>query len=275
MEIKVRTQVGNFLIKCLESCTQFLKTYCLTMALRQRLYLVLLCITVIGSLFKELLPLPDSYLNNKRNFLNVYFVKVAWAWTFWLLLPFIAITTFYLTRNQKEVLRRLSTLLIGTIIWYVCTRFFMFIENLTGSCYTSEALQDLKEEHENKKACVMGGGVWYGFDISGHSFLLPYCILMIVEETAVVHELKLQKNQYIHIIVSALFVALGILALIWVWMFFCTAIYFHDIYQKLFGTAFGLLAWYGTYQAWYLHPISPGRPPQGSYLKSKQHSYRL
>lgn len=259
----------------LERCAHFLKAYCLTVAVRQRLYLVLLCIGITGSLFKEFSPLPDSYLNNKRNFLNVYFVKVAWAWTFWLLLPFIAVTTFCLTRNPTQVLRRLSTLLVGTVIWYVCTSFFMFIEDLTGNCYTSEALHDLREEHENKKTCMTAGGVWQGFDISGHSFLLPYCVLMIVEETAVVHELKLQRNQHIHVIVSALFVALAVLALIWVWMFFCTAIYFHDIYQKLFGTAFGLLAWYGTYQAWYLNPISPGLPPKATDLKSKQKRYRL
>ncbi|XP_029463594.1 fat storage-inducing transmembrane protein 2 [Rhinatrema bivittatum] len=272
--MKVR-QVGNFMMECLEDCARFLKARCLTVAMRQRLYLVLLCINIAGSALKEFSPLPDSYLSNKRNFLNVYFVKLAWAWTFWLLLPFIALTTFALTRNPKEVLRRLSTLLVGTVIWYVCTKFFVFIENLTGSCYTSEALHDLREEHENRKECMMGGGVWHGFDISGHSFLLPYCILMIVEETAVVHELTLQRNQHLHAVVSALFVALTALALIWVWMFFCTAIYFHDISQKLFGTAFGLLAWYGTYQAWYLNPISPGLPPKGTALKSKRRGYKL
>ncbi|EMP28717.1 Fat storage-inducing transmembrane protein 2 [Chelonia mydas] len=168
-----------------------------------------------------------------------YFVKLAWAWTFWLLLPFIAITNYYLSRNVLGVLRRLGTLLVGTVVWYVCTSLFLRIEDFTGNCYKSPALDVLFQEHPSKWQCRQGGGFWNGFDISGHSFLLTYCALMIVEEMAVLHVLNTDRSPRLHVVVNALFVALSFLTLIWVWMFFCTAVYFHDFSQKLFGTLVG------------------------------------
>ncbi|KAJ1123446.1 hypothetical protein NDU88_001915 [Pleurodeles waltl] len=112
-------------MEALEGAVRFFRDTCLRDAIRRHLYLILIAITVCGSIVKEFCPLPDSYLNNKRNVLNVYFVKVAWGWTLWLLLPFIAITNFSLTRNIKEVLRRMTSLLVGTAVWYTCTQFFL------------------------------------------------------------------------------------------------------------------------------------------------------
>uniref|UniRef100_A0A8D0HCY5 Fat storage inducing transmembrane protein 2 n=1 Tax=Sphenodon punctatus TaxID=8508 RepID=A0A8D0HCY5_SPHPU len=230
---------------------------------------VLLVLMLGGSLLKELELVPETYLSNKRNLLNVCFVKLSWAWTFWLLLPFIGVTNYHVTQNALGVLRRLSHLLVGTIIWYICTAAFMHIENLTGNCYKSPALDVLHQEHLNKQHCHQGGGFWHGFDISGHSFLLSYCALMIVEEMAVLRGLYTDRNPRLHAVVNALVLALSFLVLIWVSMFFSTALYFHDFSQKLFGALIGLSAWYGTYKFWYLKPFSPGLPPQSACLTSK------
>nr|XP_056701227.1 acyl-coenzyme A diphosphatase FITM2 [Euleptes europaea] len=230
----------------------------------------LLGLTLGGSLVKEWAPLPESYLSNKRNLLNVYFVKIAWAWTLWLLLPFIGITNYHVTRNALVVLRRLTALLVGTVVWYACTRVFLHIEDLTGSCYKSPALDALHRQHPSKLQCQQAGGFWHGFDISGHSFLLSYCALMIVEEMAVMHSLKTSRNPRLHMVVSCLFLALSCLTVIWLFMFLTTAIYFHDFSQKLFGTSVGLMAWYGTYRVWYLTPFSPGLPPQSVTLSSQK-----
>ncbi|XP_009997080.1 PREDICTED: fat storage-inducing transmembrane protein 2 [Chaetura pelagica] len=205
-----------------------------------------------------------------------YFVKVAWAWTFWLLLPFMAVTTYQFakakflygaTKSFLMVLRRLSALLVGTVIWYVCTGLFIYIENLTGTCSTSG------QPGQPQRECHRDNGIWSGFDISGHCFLLSYCTLMIVEEVAVLEGLSIDQNSKLHVVINSLFVSLCFLSMIWVFMFLCTAIYFHDFSQKLLGVLIGLSAWYGTYRFWYLKPFSPGLPLPSIPLSSKKYSY--
>nr|XP_010957019.1 acyl-coenzyme A diphosphatase FITM2 [Camelus bactrianus] len=245
-------------MECLERCAWVLKGTLVRAAVRRYLPWALVAPRLAGSLLKEVSPLPESYLSNKRNVLNVYFVKMAWAWTFCLLLPFIALTNYHLTGKAGLVLRRLSTLLVGTAIWYFCTAIFSNIEHYTGSCYQSPALEGLREEPQSKQQCHGEGGFWEGFDISGHSFL----------------EVKTDRSHYLHVAITTLVVALGFLTVIWVWMFLCTAVYFHNLSQKVFGTLFGLLGWYGTYGFWYLKSFSPGLPPQSSSLNLKQDSYK-
>lgn len=199
---------------------------------------------------------------------------MAWAWTVGLLLPFIALTNYHLTGKAFLVLRRLSSLLVGTAIWYVCTALFSSIEHYTGSCYQSPALEGVRKEHQSKQQCHLEGGFWHGFDISGHSFLLAFCALIIVEEMAVLQEVRLDRSHHLHPAITTLVVALGTLTFIWIWMFMCTAVYFHDLSQKVFGTFFGLLGWYVTYGFWYLKSFSPGLPPRSSCLTLKQDSYK-
>lgn len=211
-----------------------------------------------------------------------YFVKVAWAWTFWLLLPFIAVTTYQFaeskflygpTKSILMVLRRLSALLVGTTIWYICTGLFIYIENLTGVCSTSGKLSEPRQLYATKQECHQDNGIWNGFDISGHCFLLSYCALMIVEEVAVLEGLSIDQNSRLRVVINSLFVSLCFLTMIWVFMFLCTAVYFHDFSQKLLGVLIGLSAWYGTYRFWYLKPFSPGLPLPNLPLSSKKYSY--
>ncbi|KAG9474462.1 hypothetical protein GDO78_004655, partial [Eleutherodactylus coqui] len=198
-----------------------------------------------------------------------YFVKVSWGWTFLFLLPFIALTTYVATRSLSAVFRRLGALLVGTAIWFSCTRVFMIVENATGACYNSSTVLEIVAEHTDKRSCITGGFFWDGFDISGHSFLLPYCTLMILEEAAVAHFVRFEKPWQRHLI-NALTLSLAFLFFVWIFMFFCTAVYFHDFSQKLLGTSCGILGWYITYKRWYLTPYSPGLPPRSTTKEGKR-----
>lgn len=191
-----------------------------------------------------------------------YFVKFAWAWTFCLLFPFISLTNYNVLQNILPVLVRLFSLLVGTIIWYTCTSTFLFIQDFTGSCYKSPILAVVTQEHSNQLQCLQAGGIWQNFDISGHSFLLSYCVLMILEEMAVMPSVKTFSGSRLHTAVTSLFLALACLTFIWLFMLLTTAVYFHDFWDKIFGTLVGLSAWYGTYRFWYKSPLSPGFPPQ-------------
>ncbi|KAG2463421.1 fat storage-inducing transmembrane protein 2-like [Polypterus senegalus] len=233
--------------------------------LRKNMHWFFIFVTTVGSFAKEMQILPDSYFNNKKNIFNVYFVKYAWGWTFILLLPFILISHYYMKRDRKLVLQRLCSLVVGTTIWYLCTSLFFYIEDVTGNCYESESKEILQSEHTSRVECKKHGLVWFGYDISGHSFLLSYSALIILEETAIMSDLKKMNPKpvdWAKSFINVFYIALNVLVLIWVFMFFFTSVYFHTISHKMFGTAFGILAWYVTYQLWYQAQFSPGLPPK-------------
>ncbi|XP_015685231.1 fat storage-inducing transmembrane protein 2 [Protobothrops mucrosquamatus] len=249
-------------MESVDKATRLLLPYLTHCSVRRMMPWALMSFMVIGSLIKELVPLAATYLSNKRNVLNVYFVKFAWAWTFSLLLPFISLTNYNVLQNILPVLVRLFSLLVGTIIWYTGTRTFLFIQDFTGGCYKSSSLAVVLQELSSELQCLQAGGIWQQFDISGHSFLLSYCVLMILEEMAVMPSVKFFRGSRLHTMVNSLFFALACLTFIWLFMLLTTALYFHNFWDKFFGTFFGLSAWYGTYGFWYMSPFSPGLPPQ-------------
>ncbi|XP_043566232.1 acyl-coenzyme A diphosphatase FITM2 isoform X1 [Chiloscyllium plagiosum] len=225
---------------------------------------LLALITLGGSLLKASQPLADSYFSNRRNALNMYFVKFSWGWTVGLLFPFIFTSNYFLQRDVLFAVRRVTSCLVGTGVWFLSTRTFHIIENFTGECYESQNMTVL-HELDNLYTCKKNGHIWLGFDISGHSFLLSYCVLIMTEEIAVMNELhkvEQKPGKAIATIIKSLFIALNALLLLWIWMFFCTAVYFHDMPHKIIGTAFGISAWYGTYRFWYKKSFSPGLPPE-------------
>uniref|UniRef100_A0A672MHG6 Fat storage-inducing transmembrane protein 2-like n=1 Tax=Sinocyclocheilus grahami TaxID=75366 RepID=A0A672MHG6_SINGR len=192
-----------------------------------------------------------------------YFVKVSWAWTIALLLPFIRYSNIY-NRNHTFVLRRLTSLLVATSIWYTCTETFSYIEDITGSCFESDTMQVIHGDITTKAACKKAGFIWDGFDISGHSFILAYSSLVIVEE--MVPMLNIPRSDR-NVLLDYIYIALNAIVAIWIWMFGCTSVYFHDIIDKTIGTLCGILGWYVTYGVWYPMSFSPGLPPQ-----QKQHA---
>ncbi|XP_020383052.2 acyl-coenzyme A diphosphatase FITM2 [Rhincodon typus] len=247
----------------LDGVVRFLTTFhrgCLCRYLAPLLALI----TLGGSLVKASQPLAESYFSNRRNVLNVYFVKFSWGWTVGLLLPFIFTSNYFLQRDVLFAVRRVTSCVVGTGIWFLSTRTFHIIENFTGECYESQNMTVL-HQFDNLYTCKKNGHLWLGFDISGHSFLLSYCVLIMTEEIAVMNELQKveqKPGKSIATIIKSLFIALNALLFLWIWMFFCTALYFHDMPHKIIGTAFGISAWYGTYRFWYKKPFSPGLPPE-------------
>ncbi|KAE8292847.1 Fat storage-inducing transmembrane protein 2 Fat-inducing protein 2 [Larimichthys crocea] len=239
---------------------------------RQNFHWVFLLISVVGSVLKDLDSVPQTYFSSSKNFLNVYFVKVAWGWTLGLLTSFLLL--FYnFSFNRSVLVRRLLSLVVATAVWYVCTEAFSYIEEVTGSCLETDTSDALKSEFTSKASCRRAGFRWNGVDISGHSFILAYSALLIVEETAPMATLKpASLSALSRTVLNLLYVALNLIVIIWVWMFACTSVYFHDTSHKLLGTICGLLGWYLTYRVWYLKPLSPGLPLQLHPKEQKQHA---
>lgn len=194
-------------------------------------------------------------------------MKVSWGWNLVLLLPFILLSNSY-DRSFIFVCKRLTCLVVATAIWYSCTETFFYIEDVTGVCYKSDKMAEILEGFNTKAECRNAGHFWDGFDISGHSFILSYSTLLIVEEMVPMLYL-VQHYQNRTTVLNALYLALNAIAIIWVWMFACTSVYFHNTFQKFLGTLFGVLGWYMTYKVWYMNPFSPGLPPR--QIDRKQH----
>ncbi|XP_056130747.1 acyl-coenzyme A diphosphatase FITM2 isoform X2 [Lampris incognitus] len=216
------------------------------------------------------LPSPSFY---PFEWQYLYFVKVSWGWTLLLLTPFLLLSNSSINRNVSFLFRRLLSLVVATAIWYVCTETFFYIEDITGSCFDSDSMDVIHEEFTSKASCRKAGFYWQGYDISGHSFILAYSSLFIVEEMGPMAYLKSTRLSTLpRFVLNLLYVSLNLIVIIWIWMFMCTSVYFHDLSHKLLGTLFGILGWYLTYRVWYLKPLSPGLPPQCHCKEQKQHA---
>ncbi|XP_013878017.1 acyl-coenzyme A diphosphatase FITM2 [Austrofundulus limnaeus] len=241
------------------------------LALRQNLPWFFLVFSVVGSVLKDLDLVPQSYFSSSKNVLNVYFVKVSWGWTLLLLTPFILLSNSSFSRNVSFLACRSLSLAVATAVWYVCTETFFYIEDVTGACYESSSLLLTNLDFPSKQACRRAGLHWSGYDVSGHSFILTYSALLIAEETSPMASLRTAAlSPLSRTSLGLLYVALNLITLLWLWMFLCTSVYFHDLSHKLLGTLCGLLGWYLTYRFWYLKPLSPGLPPQRQTKEQKQ-----
>ncbi|KAJ8016977.1 hypothetical protein DPEC_G00012990 [Dallia pectoralis] len=230
---------------------------CLGLELRPSVQKHMVMLGVVGSIVKDKHLLPDTYFSNSRNVLNTYFVKVSWGWTLTLLTPFI-----YLTSEKKwtNVLCRLSSLVVATAVWYTFTEAFFYIEDVTGtSCVIPKYEGKVQVPHDEIKTslrCRRAGGQWDGFDISGHSFILSFCVLVIADEMAHTANIKLS---YSNTVLDLVYVSLNVIVVIWVFMFCCTSVYFHEFSQKFLGTFFGILGWYITHR--YKGKVTPLQQP--------------
>ncbi|KAL1450834.1 hypothetical protein WDU94_003149 [Cyamophila willieti] len=133
---------------------------------------VLFGVSIIG----DVLPYPKSYFSQSSHFLNQYFVKLGWGWTLISTIPFVVMTSYtYCCSDRKQVGFHLLRLGVATFFWLFWTNMFQYIESIYGRC------GDTKFTTRSK--CLNAGSRWSGFDISGHSFLLIYSVLIMIEES--------------------------------------------------------------------------------------------
>ena len=94
---------------------------------------IYLCAAAAGSLLFDFIKTPASYFSNKRNAINLLFVKWGWAWTFCSLATFILISTYIYSGGNRRLIRaHLMRLLVGSACWYIEFLFIYshLVENL-------------------------------------------------------------------------------------------------------------------------------------------------
>ncbi|CAH1155748.1 unnamed protein product [Phaedon cochleariae] len=264
-----------------------------------RVCIYLGCLFVV-SLIADVLLIPKSYLSRSDNILNRFFVKFAWGWNLTLVLPFIILTSFiYCCGNkQKIVLHHLSRVGVATFFWWFWTSFFNYIEASLGRC--------VNPTFTTKMICLREGHVWNGFDMSGHSFILIYGSLFLIEETRCVinwdtikehmrleehsritketkdrvnplrnltdkvfHQTKVNYEKYTPYI-RLLFVLITIIQILWDIMLISTILYYHIMIEKFLGGASAIVTWFLTYRVWYVQPkLLPSLPGEGDFKYTK------
>ena len=248
--------------------------------------LLLLSIVLLGSSLCTYELSPDSSLSDRYNPLNVYLVKLSWGWTLICIVPTVLVTSFlYSGLNYQVILRHFGRLGVAHLIWMSITSLFVLIDSYTGVCSDTDS-----EAILGRSECIKRGHRWAGFDISGHIFLLTYCIYVITEECAniklevwgeydgalhfenhVVDKLTDNMKQVLpqaHRLSSYFIDKLEILALteilLWTVMVTATSLYFHSFAEKVLGYLFGVVSWYVTYRLLYgRSPYLPCTPDEG------------
>ena len=245
---------------------------------------------IICSLLKDFNLINQRYyLSRKQSLLNVYFVKFGWAWTLVTTVPFVLMTSIVITNgNQNLVRKNLTRLIIATFFWYTLTSLFEIIDTRTGRCSLKSV--------QTKLDCKVNRNEWLeSFDISGHTFLLMYSLLVMVEESKVFeHWEALKKNleskaqeaaennetdkkiKWFIILtpfIKFFLISMAILAVLWEFMLLVTFLYYHEMMHKLIAACFAIAAWFITYQTWFSYRnlfLSPGLP--GDDLKLSENS---
>lgn len=232
------------------------------------------------SLIGDFTPYPKTYFARSDNVLNVYFVKLGWAWTLAACVPFVVLTSRILCCGNTERLLKhhLLRMAIATIFWFVWTKSFNLIESAYGRCNV--------RNFNSKSTCLKAGHFWNGFDISGHAFILIYSSLVIIEEarpiigwdsikehlrneeynratrealnTNPLRNLSNTEFQTLKTIyekytpyIRLLFIAMTVLQLLWDVMLVCTMMYYHRMIEKVLSGLIAILTWFLTYRVWY------------------------
>ncbi|XP_076034649.1 acyl-coenzyme A diphosphatase Fitm isoform X2 [Oratosquilla oratoria] len=228
-------------------------------------------VSIIFSMVGNSAPIPHlDFLTTKNSILNQVFVKQGWGWTISLVL-FFNLSCVLLQPNIKKTLFNLMIrVVVLTAFWFLwCMVFFPLLERRTGKCVYRGIIVQMA-----KRACLKEEDhVYHAFDISGHSFILIYCTLIIHDEIrkisyiwkvagqcqdTVIARSRIEgvedeqnpkadvEKWYWRLIplIILLFLFLGFLTFLWDFMYVVTTVYYHSMMEKLVGSFLGVANWY-------------------------------
>ncbi|KAL7677477.1 hypothetical protein ACOME3_003715 [Neoechinorhynchus agilis] len=236
--------------------------------------LIIIACSVIHSL-----DIPDKsvYLANKKNILNVLFIKNGWFWTLLLGVPFVVLSQCSVSSyNVASIARAILRLMVATFFWYGITSWFEQIQMWTGS-HCVNLTSDIVLPSLNKNDCLkIRNTRWNhaGVDLSGHVFLITYSLLILTEEAQpyvrftwsksdrmkdrTIKEIRRRIGSYTDVI----FILMGLLCVLWEGMLVSTCLYFHKFLHKITAYLITVAIWFVTYQFYYVQSSvpNPGLP---------------
>jgi len=192
-------------------------------------------LVLLLSVASSLVIIPGSFFDNPDNILNTLFVKWAWGWTMYSLLPAVVLVSWAMGDDfrQNSLRAALKIFLFGTTGWFLGTQLTFKIGDYTGTCVDSNF--SAVSGFATKRLCRSNGHTWDYFDISGHTFLLSWSVyLMITELLEPAREFFKKTHSFIIEMVTLLAIAWNVLlAILWIVMLVSTQLYFHTIAEKV------------------------------------------
>lgn len=142
----------------------------LTASERCKIYIILSTLGSFVAWGVQFVKLP--FFSDKHNILNQIFVKWCWLWTI-IAVTFLACSIFIVKRPPTKYLFAVALrLVLGTLYWYAMVTLINGLKHGMGRC------SDMEIYFWN--ACVDAGHSWdHLMDISGHTFMLVFCNLLI------------------------------------------------------------------------------------------------
>eukprot|EP00094_Tigriopus_californicus_P011426 TCALIF_11031-PA protein Name:"Similar to CG10671 FIT family protein CG10671 (Drosophila melanogaster)" AED:0.40 eAED:0.41 QI:0/-1/0/1/-1/1/1/0/293 len=198
------------------------------------------------------------YTAQPHNVFNDYFVKFGWAWTLAAFAP-LALMSGIAYNGATGAFWSCIRIAIATGIWYGCTRLFDEIRTRLSP----------------------------GLDISGHSFILIWSVMVLVEESGsydgwdpLRRSLKCRqsstesfgKRRTRFLIDSLTFpmrlclIFTSLLSILWDVMFFSTILFYHTWVEKMIATGLAVFAWLLVYEGMYTLPITSLHPKHQALL---------
>ncbi len=185
------------------------------------------------------------YTAQPKNVFNEYFVKFGWGWTLGLVLPF-SLLCGAAFRQWQGAFSAAFRCAVATAVWFGFTKGF-----------------DLLRE-----------GLDVDFDISGHSFILIWSNMFLVEEGKAYQGWeKVRAASKIGTASSRplldwflwpariLLLSMAALSVLWDVMYFSTVLFFHTWEEKVVAIALALFVWWLIYRGLYgTMPLLPDRP---------------
>lgn len=215
-------------------------------------------------------PPQSEFSDDTSSILNKYYIKWLWGWTLFCIVPVVSITSvLYTGLDFMGVVCHFGRVATGHVIWYVMTSVFIWFRKIVGVCSNDEIF--------NYSQCVNQGSTWDGIDISGHIFLIVYCVLVVTEEYKTIqpntwnsyanffnsgqhHVYKLPDWKrrllpWIHsntgIVIKLLEIFAMLEMVLDVVMVTETSLYYHTFFEKTSGLFIALTCWYLTYHLVY------------------------
>ncbi|KAE9411303.1 hypothetical protein BT96DRAFT_952415 [Gymnopus androsaceus JB14] len=206
-------------------------------------------------------PLAKTvYWARKSNFINVYFIKLAWGWTS------AAFLLLWATSSPStRTLTRMMQWLVETACWLTFTTWFFgpavidrvvlasggecfvplpsgdLITVPTNYCLTKSTVTQTTHPDIFSSSLVIPEG-WSGIprlrkghDVSGHIFLLTMSMLFLADQLRLSLRSGTSSTQH-KVAIAANLILMGI----WIFASLTTSVYFHSPFEKVTGYVLGL-----------------------------------
>lgn len=178
-------------------------------------------------------PFSPNFFSDDQNWLNQKMVKWGWGWTLYSILLFSVLINLTEKNIMKNVARTVVRVFVfGSIIWFIGTQITFKIGDLTGVCLDSNETQI--QDVQNLRTCKSVFGRWESFDISGHTFLLIWCLYVSAYEMKQFTLFRQSTHPFmIELAVFLLFGWVTCLNILWIIMLVSTQLFFHNLAEKV------------------------------------------